>query len=72
MGTVLIFRNEAETGRRRHERGLDKVLFYGIIAYVDSLYKSRPGHFAFRSSIVHQQDSIIKNEGPSYDVIENT
>ena len=43
-----------------------------IIAHVDSLYKSDPGHFASPSSTADEQRSSIENEGPSRDVIETT
>jgi hypothetical protein len=51
---------------------LDKEFSCGIIAYVNSLYASQPGHFAFRFSMVNQQSLSMKNEGPSLDVVENT
>jgi hypothetical protein len=71
-GAVASSSGMAQIPGRSHRKGLDKEFFRGIIAYVDSLYQFRPGHFPSRSSVVEKQGSSMKNEGCSCDVVENT
>ena len=53
-------------------KGLDKEFPRAILAYMYSLCKSEPGHFASWVSRAVPKGSSMKNEGPSRDVVENT